>query len=386
MNSCNQTISNALQPTKQVKKNLLDLSFSELEEYFFNLEGKKFRAQQLIKWVHQTGILDFAQMTNLSKKIRQHLIDNFYLAVPKIAQVHSSVDGTHKFLCQLTDNNIIETVFIPEGKRGTLCISSQVGCALNCQFCATARQGFSRNLSLGEIIGQLWLVNHWLQQKNANHDRYITNVVMMGMGEPLLNYDNVIAALDIMMSDHGYGLSKHRVTLSTSGMLPQLRRFLNNSQATLALSLHASNDETRNKIVPLNKKYNIASLLELCKEHFPYAANRKVTFEYVMLRDINDQIADAQQLAKILRGIACKINLIPFNPFPGTVFKTSKKQSIQKFTEILENKGYIITVRKTRGDDIAAACGQLQGDFMSKINRHFTKSDALFSQKNVEKI
>ena len=355
--------------SSETQPNILDFNQSALAAFFVANGEKRFRAQQLFKWIHQRGVIDFSQMTDVSLALREWLQQHTVIALPEIANQQLSVDGTCKWLLRLADGNCIEMVYIPEGGRGTLCVSSQVGCALNCSFCATARQGFSRNLTVAEIIGQVWLATRTLSAMDGQHDRHVTNVVMMGMGEPLLNFDNVVAAMDIMMDDCAYGLSKRRVTLSTSGMVPALRQLREVSEASLAISLHASNDPLRDQLVPINKKYPLEELLAVCRDYFPASSGRSITMEYVMLDGINDSIADAKQLVRCLQGIPCKVNLIPFNPFPFAGYKRSSDAAIYQFQTILQRAGFITVTRKTRGDDIDAACGQLVGDVNDRTSR-----------------
>lgn len=346
--------------------NLLDLDRDGLIRFFTGLGEKPFRANQLLKWIHQQGVVDFEVMSNLSKTLRRRLSERGEIAVQKIVLERRSTDGTHKWLLQLACGNRIETVFIPEEGRGTLCVSSQVGCALNCSFCSTARQGFNRNLSVAEIIGQLWLAKKALGEKTQ-----ITNVVLMGMGEPLLNFDNVVAAMNLMMDDFAYGLSKRRITLSTAGMVPAIDRLARVSDVSLAVSLHATDDAVRNELVPINRKYPIDELLLACKRYVA-DARRKVTFEYVMLDRINDSPAQAKALSRLLSDVPSKVNLIPFNPFPGAPYRCSSTIAIDRFQEILQRAGLVATRRKTRGDDIDAACGQLVGRVDTRTRRHKT--------------
>lgn len=353
------------------KVNLLDFNLVKLREFFVTLGEKPFRAQQVLQWIHQGGMKDFEAMTNLSKSLRQQLEAVAEIRLPEIVSTHHSADGTRKWLIKLDCGNCIETVFIPERTRGTLCVSSQVGCSLNCSFCSTAKQGFNRNLSTAEIIGQVWMAVRELSQRQGAHDKQITNVVMMGMGEPLLNYDNVLAAMDLMMDDFAYGLSKYRVTLSTSGVVPQMQRLRENSPAALAVSLHAPNDDLRNELVPINKKYPLAMLMDVCRQYYGKASKRCVTFEYVMLKDVNDQPEHAKQLAKLLHNVPSKINLIPFNPFPLTSYECSSAETQEAFKKYLQLKGFNTTIRKTRGQDIVAACGQLaaEGKVIDRTSR-----------------
>lgn len=353
----------------ETKVNLLNYNYTQLRELLASWGEQPFRAQQIMQWIHQVGLTDFAHMTNLGKALREKLSRLSTIDVPEITTCQKSSDGTHKWLLKLQCGNCIETVFIPEANRGTLCVSSQVGCGLNCSFCSTAKQGFNRNLTTAEIIGQIWVAVRELSCHNGAHDKRVTNVVMMGMGEPLLNFDNVVAAMDIMMDDFAYGLSKRRVTLSTSGVLPQLERLRLASPVALAVSLHAPNDELRNELVPINKKYPLAQLMALCKTYFKDEPRRKVTFEYVMLKGVNDQREHALQLVKLLKNIPSKVNLIPFNPFPMTQYERSSQETIDAFREILIERGINTITRKTRGDDIDAACGQLAGEVKDRTSR-----------------
>lgn len=363
------------------KVNLLDYNYSEMRKLMQSWDEKPYRAQQLMQWIHQVGLQDFSQMTNLGKALQKKLSELATISLPEIASCQKSADGTHKWLVKLSCGNCVETVFIPEAKRGTLCVSSQVGCALNCSFCSTGKQGFNRNLSTAEIIGQLWLAVRALSEEGGAHDRKITNVVMMGMGEPLLNFDNVVAAMDMMMDDYAYGLAKRRVTLSTSGVLPELERLRDSSPVALAVSLHAPNDALRDVLVPINKKYPLAQLMAICKNYFKGDHKRKITFEYVMLKGVNDQPEHAIQLAKLLADVPAKVNLIPFNPFPLTQYQRSSQATIDAFREKLASKGIHTITRKTRGDDIDAACGQLAGDVMDKTSRSARWQKMHFSPK-----
>ncbi len=351
------------------KVNLLNYNHQQMRELLSSWGEQPYRAQQLLQWIHQVGMVDFSQMTNLGKGLREKLSQRSVIKLPEITVCQKSNDGTHKWLLKLDCGNCIETVFIPEAKRGTLCVSSQVGCGLNCSFCSTAKQGFNRNLSTAEIIGQVWVAVRELSQHNGAHDRKLTNVVMMGMGEPLLNFDNVVSAMDLMMHDFSYGLSKRRVTLSTSGVLPAMEQLQGASPVALAVSLHAPNNELRNELVPINKKYPLEQLMALCKRYFKDEPRRKVTFEYVMLKGINDQPVHARQLIKLLQDVPAKVNLIPFNPFPMTSYERSTQDTINKFRDLLMAQGINTTTRKTRGDDIDAACGQLAGDVKDKTSR-----------------
>lgn len=349
--------------------NLLDLNQTKMKAFVESMGEKPYRAQQLMKWIHQFGVTDFSHMTNLSKRFISLLSSHAEIKLPELVESQSSTDGTHKWLLKLSCGNSIETVYIPESTRGTLCVSSQVGCALNCSFCSTAKQGFNRNLTTSEIIGQLWFAVRELSQTQGHHDKKVTNIVMMGMGEPLLNFDNVVTAMDIMMDDFGYGLSKKRVTLSTSGVVPDMERLREASPVALAVSLHAPNDSLRNELVPLNKKYPLKQLMATCKDYFKDEPRRKVTFEYVMLKGVNDQPDHAIQLVKLLHDLPCKVNLIPFNPFPYTQYERSSQKTINAFRDILVSKGINTITRKTRGDDIDAACGQLAGEVQDRTSR-----------------
>ncbi len=350
--------------------NLLGLDRAGLEAFFESIGEKKFRATQVMKWVHQLGVTDFQEMNNISKDLRQQLAQTSCIQNLHVTKDLISKDGTRKWLLQLNDGNLIEAVFIPEDDRGTLCVSSQVGCALDCSFCSTGRQGFNRNLTTAEVISQVWLAAHLLEEEKKP-GRKITNVVMMGMGEPLLNFDNTITAVRIMMDDFAYGLSKRRVTVSTAGVVPAMDRLGDTLDMRLAVSLHASNDELRNELVPVNKKYPLKELMAACRRFIDKQNSRsRITFEYVMLDGINDQPEHARELIKLLKGIPTLMNLIPFNPFEGSGYRTSSKNAISRFREILHNSGMTTVVRKTRGEDIDAACGQLAGKIEDKSRRH----------------
>ncbi len=349
--------------------NLLNFNYSQMRQFMNDCGEKPYRAQQLMQWIHQVGLSDFSQMNNLSKSLRQKLSSIAEIRLPELVSCQTSHDGTHKWLLKLDCGNCIETVYIPESTRGTLCVSSQVGCALNCSFCSTAKQGFNRNLTTAEIIGQVWFAVRELSTQQGVHDKKVTNVVMMGMGEPLLNFDNVVAAMDIMMDDYAYGLSKKRVTLSTSGVIPDMERLRDVSPVSLAVSLHAPTDELRNVLVPINKKYPLKQLMDICRHYFNDEPKRKVTFEYVMLKDVNDQPEHADQLIKLLSNVPAKVNLIPFNPFPLTQYERSSQKTIDAFRDRLIAKGINTITRKTRGDDIDAACGQLAGEVKDRTSR-----------------
>lgn len=350
------------------KINLLNFDRQALEAFFTAAGEKAFRATQVLQWVHQRGIDDFAAMSNLSMALRARLQETAEVRVPEIVMEQGSRDGTRKWLLKLDSGNCIETVFIPETDRGTLCVSSQVGCSLNCRFCSTAQQGFNRNLTTAEIIGQL-LVAYRALGDTPKGERRISNVVLMGMGEPLLNFDNVVRAMNIMTDDFAYGLSKRRVTLSTAGMVPMIDRLREVCHVSLAVSLHAPNDVLRDQLVPLNKKYPIAELLAACKRYVAGAPHRKVTFEYVMLDGVNDSPTHARELVGVLEGVPAKINLIPFNPFPNTSYACSSPAAIDAFRHIVTRAGMVTVTRKTRGDDIDAACGQLVGKVMDRTRR-----------------
>lgn len=364
--------------------NILDYTTKELELWFSEQGENTYRARQVMQWVHQEGILDISLMTNLSKSLRHKLSENVNFLLPEITNTEVSADGTIKWLLKLDSKNSIETVYIPEASRGTLCVSSQVGCALNCSFCSTGKQGFNRNLTTAEIIGQVWLAVRQLSKLSGKHDRRVTNIVMMGMGEPLLNFDSVIAAMDIMMDDYAYGFSNKRVTLSTSGLIPEMKKLSQKSLASLAVSLHAPNDALRDILVPINKKYPIKKLMDVCANYFPAESKRKVTFEYVMLKDVNDSLEIAKELARIVSNVPCKINLIPFNPFPGAPYLCSAPKKISAFRDYLVQKGLNTMVRKTRGEDIAAACGQLAGEVLDKTKRASQWQKIMFD-RNIDK-
>ncbi|MEN8218190.1 MAG: 23S rRNA (adenine(2503)-C(2))-methyltransferase RlmN [Pseudomonadota bacterium] len=340
--------------------NLLNLDRQGLTSFFLKLGEKPFRATQILKWIHQQGVLDFDAMTNLSKALRQRLKEIAYISLPQVQTSQASQDGTRKWLLQLDTDNSVEMVFIPEEDRATLCVSSQVGCALDCRFCATGQQGFNRNLSVAEIIAQLWLAEHTLRAEK-NSGRVISNVVMMGMGEPLTNFNNVVKAMNLMMDDFAYGLSWRRITLSTAGIVPAMKRLREQCPVNIAVSLHAPNDALRDKLVPINKKYPLQQLIAACRAYTKGKPSRKITFEYIMLKDINDSPAHARALIKLLQGIPTKINLIPFNPFSHTPYQRATPEAIEHFRDILMQAGLLTVTRKTRGDDIDAACGQLAG-------------------------
>ena len=351
--------------------NLLDLDLEGLAAFCEQLGEKRFRAVQLFRWIHQRGARDFSAMTDLARSLREKLPAHARIEGLKVLSRQDSVDGTIKWLFDVGGGNAIETVFIPEDDRGTLCISSQAGCAVGCRFCSTGHQGFSRNLTAGEIVSQLWQAEFFLRQHLKTTDRVISNVVMMGMGEPLQNYHALVPALRVMLDDHGYGLSRRRVTVSTSGVVPMMDRLGQDCPVALAVSLHAPNDALRDSLVPLNLKYPLAELLDACLRYLPAAPRDFITFEYCMLDGVNDQPEHARELLDLLRrqgerGVPCKINLIPFNPFPDSGLLCSPRAVVQQFARLLMDGGLVTTVRKTRGDDIDAACGQLAGDVLDR--------------------
>ena len=353
------------------KTNLLGLSEAKLVDFFATLGEKRFRATQVLKWIHQYGVTDFDEMSNISKALREKLKMVAEVRPPEVIQQYDSADGTRKFLIRVSGNNAIETVFIPDGDRGTLCVSSQVGCSLDCSFCATGKQGFNRDLTCAEIIGQVWLAAKSFGQLQEKGPRKVTNVVMMGMGEPLLNFDNVVDAMNLMMHDNCYGLSKRRVTLSTSGVVPMLDKLGEHTDACLAISLHAPNDALRDQLVPINKKYPIKMLLDSATRYIKGLPDvrRKITIEYTLIDHVNDRPEHAHELAELLKDVPVKINLIPFNPFNLSNYKRVSNNALRRFQTILIEAGYTTTVRTTRGDDIDAACGQLAGSINDKTRR-----------------
>lgn len=356
--------------SKEKKINLLDLNRKAMREFFASIGEKPFRADQIMKWIYHYCCDDFDEMSNINKVLRTKLKAISEIRAPEVAEEMCSSDGTIKWAFSV-DGQLIESVYIPERDRATLCVSSQVGCALDCKFCSTAQQGFNRNLRVSEIIGQVWRASKILIEKGLAKQRPISNVVMMGMGEPLLNVNNVVPAMEIMLDDFGYGLSKRRVTLSTSGVVPALDKLAGKIDVALAISLHAPNDEIRSKIMPINEKYNIAQFLASVKRYLATsnANHGKVTIEYVMLDQVNDDIPHARELAQLLKHVPCKINLIPWNPFPGAPYKRSSNSRIDRFMKTLMEYGFTVIIRKTRGDDIDAACGQLAGDIIDRTKR-----------------
>ncbi|MNM76035.1 Dual-specificity RNA methyltransferase RlmN [compost metagenome] len=345
--------------------NLLDLDADALTAYCGELGEKPFRARQLQRWIHHYGASHFDAMSDLAKSLREKLSTRAEIRAPAAITDNLSADGTRKWLLDVGQGNAVETVYIPEETRGTLCVSSQAGCAVNCRFCSTGKQGFSRNLTTGEIIGQLWMAEFAMREqlgRGPKDDRVISNVVMMGMGEPLLNYDAVVPAMRLMLDDNAYGLSRRRVTLSTSGVVPMMDRLSKDLPVALAVSLHASNDALRDVLVPLNKKYPLAELMAACRRYLEFAPRDFITFEYCMLDGVNDGVQHARELLKLVADVPCKFNLIPFNPFPESGLKRSNNEQIRRFAQVLMDAGIVTTIRKTRGDDIDAACGQLAGE------------------------
>ena len=354
-----------------MKENLLGFDAAGLERWFAAQGEKPFRARQVLRWLHQRGEADFERMSDLARPFRQKLSSIGCVAAPMIVGDTAAADGTRKWLLKVDGANAVEAVFIPEVRRGTLCVSSQAGCVLDCAFCSTGKQGFNRNLSTAEIVGQLWLANRLLEG-----ERPVTNVVMMGMGEPLLNLDHVIPALRLMLDDHAYGLSRRRVTVSTAGVIPGIDRLRDECPVALAISLHAPNDALRDRLVPLNRKYPLAELVAACKRYLEKAPRDFITFEYVMLDGVNDSDAHARELVGFAAKLRSKFNLIPFNPFPNSGFKRSPVERIRRFAEVLQRAGVTVTTRKTRGDDIAAACGQLAGDVTDRTRRSIALKEA----------
>jgi 23S rRNA (adenine2503-C2)-methyltransferase len=356
---------------EQPRVNLMGLSLRQMEQFFLDIGEKKFRAQQVLKWIHHAGVTDIAVMTNLGKALREKLLAIAEVRPPEIVSEHDSSDGTRKWIIRVDGGGLVESVLIPEGGRATLCVSSQVGCSLDCSFCSTGKQGFQRDLSAAEIIGQVWLAINSYDAFQPGSARVVTNVVMMGMGEPLLNFDNVVAAMDLMLEDLAYGLSKRRVTLSTSGVVPALDKLAKVSEVSLAISLHAPNDELRSQLVPINRKYPIAMLLQSARNYIDAQSDSKrvVTVEYTLMAGVNDQPEHARDLAVLLADFPCKINLIPFNAFPHSGYERPSGNAVSRFWQVLVDAGFVVTVRTTRGDDIDAACGQLVGQVVDRTNR-----------------
>ncbi len=361
------------------KLNLLGLDQSGLELFFAGIGERRYRARQLLQWIHQRGVTDFEQMTDLARPLRERLAGIAEITAPRVIREQRSSDGTVKWLLTVAGGSAVETVFIPEASRGTLCISSQVGCMLNCTFCSTATQGFKRNLSAAEIIGQVWHAVHTLADLEYG-ERRVTNVVFMGMGEPLLNLDSVVPALSLLREDLAYGLAARRVTISTAGVVPGIDQLADGDEFALAVSLHAPTDELRSRLVPLNRKYPLADLMAACRRFVSVHHRRSITFEYTMIKGVNDGRAEAKGLVRLLQGMPCKINLIPFNPFPGTPFEASSDEAIYAFQLITRAAGIITTVRKTRGEDIDAACGQLVGKLLSPSERRLVVQQQLARQ------
>lgn len=353
------------------KVNLLGLSVEQMEAFFLLLGEKKFRAHQVLKWIHHHGAEHVNDMTDISKKLRDRLSALVEIRAPEIVSQHDSADGTRKWIIRVTGGSCVETVYIPDGDRGTLCVSSQVGCSMDCSFCATGKQGFQRDLKASEIVGQVWLAAKSFDSLRAGAPRAVTNVVMMGMGEPLLNFDNVVTAMNLMMHDYGYGISKRRLTLSTSGVVPALRKLSSVTDVSLAISLHAPNDALRNELVPINRKYPIAELLQACRDYMDAMpdTHRVTTIEYTLIADVNDSVMQAEELAALLKDFPCKINLIPFNPFPLSDYRRPSQNAIRRFQDVLVKAGFVTVVRTTRGEDIDAACGQLAGRVLDRTRR-----------------
>ena len=358
----------SLYPSKEI--NLLGLNQKKLEDFFISIGEKPFRAVQVLKWIHQRGISDFSQMTDLSKDLRTKLENSCVVEAPEVIYEKTSKDGTRKWVVSVGDKDLIEMVLIPEKNRATLCVSSQVGCAVDCSFCATGKQGFSRNLNLAEIIGQVWVAANSYGVPRSPNERYITNVVMMGMGEPLLNFEPVVDAMNLMMDDNAYGLSKRKVTLSTSGIVPKIDDLGRVTDVALTISLHAPNDQLRNQLVPINKKYPIQELIDSVKRYVDGCSDKRVTtIEYILIEDVNDSLELAEELCELLRQLPCKINLIPFNSFSESEYKTPSGNRVRRFQTYLQDNGYVTTIRSTRGDDIMAACGQLVGQVNDKTRK-----------------
>lgn len=360
------------------KTNLLGLSPAKMEAFFLSIGEKKFRAQQMLKWIHQYGESDFEKMTNMGKALRAKLADVSEIVLPEVIYEDFSKDGTRKWVMRMPGGSAVETVYIPEKDRGTLCVSSQIGCALDCSFCSTGKQGFNRDLTVAEIIGQLYVAAMSFHQPGERRERRITNVVMMGMGEPLLNFDNVVDAMNLMMDDNAYGLSKRRVTLSTSGVVPMIDKLGDVTDVSLAISLHAPNDELRNTLVPLNKKYPLSELIAATNRYLGKLPDkRKATIEYTLMDGVNDEMVHAEELAELMKLVPCKINLIPFNPFPNSGYRRPSNNRVYRFRDYLVSQGHVVTIRSTRGDDIDAACGQLVGKVEDRTRRSQRYIDAV---------
>lgn len=376
-NKVTNTVTHAL--TTEAPVNLLNFTHAEMRDFFQEIGEKPFRADQVMKWIHHSGIDNFDDMTNLGKALREKLAQVAVIKAPKIIEKQFSSDGTRKWVLEIDANNHIETVFIPGKSRGTLCVSSQVGCALDCSFCSTGKQGFQRDLNVAEIIGQVWIANKSFEDDPpkrhkkswAESERHITNVVMMGMGEPLLNFDAVVKAMQLMKDDFGYNISRRRVTLSTSGVVPRIYDLVKEIDVALAISLHAPNDALRDQLVPINKKYPLEALLDACRFYLDYFQEnrRRITMEYVLLEGVNDSVSHARELAALLKTVPSKINLIPFNSFPNSGYTRPTTKAIETFRDVLIAAGYVVTLRTTRGDDIDAACGQLVGKVLDRTRR-----------------
>jgi 23S rRNA (adenine2503-C2)-methyltransferase len=363
--------------SSEQKVNLLGLSLEKMIEFFESIGEKKFRAVQITKWIHQYGIDNFDDMTNVGKALKAKLSKVAEIRPPEVVYHNFSDDGTRKWVIRVEGGSCVETVLIPADGRNTLCVSSQVGCSLDCSFCSTGKQGFQRNLTAAEVIGQLWIACKSFGDRDPSNPRPVSNVVMMGMGEPLLNFENVVDAMSLMLEDNAYGLSKRRVTLSTSGVVPALKELGDRTDVSLAISLHAPNDELRNELVPINKKYPISVLLDACQEYLDKCDDKRgITIEYTMIDGVNDTLLHAKQLAKVLRRISCKVNLIPFNPFPNSGYQRSKQESVSQFHNYMNSVGIVTTVRSTRGDDIDAACGQLVGQVEDRTRRSAKYAEA----------
>ena len=371
---------------QEQKVNLLGLPLAAMEQYFLEIGEKKFRAVQVLKWIHHHGITNFDDMTNLGKALREKLKARAEIRPPEIVSQHDSSDGTRKWAIRVDGGGLVETVLIPDGNRATLCVSSQVGCSLDCSFCSTGKQGFQRDLSAAEIIGQVWLAIKSYDAFQAGNGRIVTNVVMMGMGEPLLNFDNVVAAMDLMMEDNAYGISKRRVTLSTSGVVPALDKLAQVSEASLAVSLHAPNDALRDELVPINRKYPISVLLDSARNYIDAQSDKKrvVTIEYTLIAGVNDQQEHARELAQLHKDFPCKINLSPFNTFDQSDYRRPSGNAVSRFWQVLVDAGYIVTVRTTRGDDIDAACGQLVGQVVDRTRRSERYREAAQQKNDVQ--
>jgi 23S rRNA (adenine2503-C2)-methyltransferase len=350
------------------KQNLLDFDVQQLTAWFAEHGEKPFRAKQVLRWIYKAGESDFDAMSDLAVSLREKLKQIACVEAPKVMREELSDDGTRKWLLDMGTGNAVETVYIPEETRGTLCVSTQAGCALDCAFCSTGKQGFNRNLSVAEIIGQLWWANHQVG-KDAEGNWQISNVVLMGMGEPLLNFDNTVSALRLMLDDHAYGLSRRRVTVSTSGIVPAIDRLRDECPVALAVSLHAPNDKLRDELVPINQKYPLNELMAACRRYLEKAPRDFITFEYVLLDGVNDREQDARELVRLVRDVPCKFNLIPFNPFPQSHYRRSNQETVRRFRDLLMQADIVTTIRKVRGDDIAAACGQLAGQVQDKTKR-----------------